>query len=61
MLLRTVDDLKDEIPYENFAHKSHFSLLCYLIPDKENEKIGIKVVDSQNYDREGLVYVFVIE
>jgi hypothetical protein len=61
MLLKTVDDLKDEIPYEDFTHKSHFRLLCELLPDKHNEKINIKVVDEAGFDRAGLVYVFVIE
>ncbi len=61
MLLKSVDDLKDEIPYEEFAHQAHFRLLCKLIPDKHNEKINIEVVDEVNFDRAGLVYVFVIE
>lgn len=61
VLLKSVDDLKDEIPYHDFAHKEYFSLLCSLVPDRDNEKISIKIVDEEKYSRAGLVYVFVIE
>jgi hypothetical protein len=60
-LLKSVKDLKNEISFSKFDFKKYFSHLCDLIPDKKNENLEIKVVDKNNIQKKGLVYVFVIE
>jgi hypothetical protein len=60
-LLKSSDDLKNEISYEDFEHKKHFIHLCNLIPNKERERFEIVTIDTDNITKRGLVYVFVIE
>ncbi len=61
VILKSVDDLKDEIDYKDFEYKEHFDLLCELIPNNNLEKLEIKAIDEKNMKTEGLVYVFVIQ
>ena len=59
-LLRTKEDLNDEISYDDFEFKTYFKLLCHLKANNQLERLDIEVVDKANFSREGLVYVFVI-
>ncbi|WP_104747770.1 restriction endonuclease [Helicobacter cetorum] len=61
VILKNIDDLKDEIDYKDFEYKEHFNLLCELIPNNDLEKLEIKAIDEKNMKTEGLVYVFVIQ
>ncbi|GAA7531153.1 hypothetical protein ckin28_09020 [Helicobacter pylori] len=33
IILKSVDDLKDEIDYKDFEYKEYFNLLCELVPN----------------------------
>ncbi len=60
VLLKKVDDLNNEPDYNNFQYKEHFSLLCNLLPNKENERLDIQEIGNNQFNEEGLVYAFVI-
>jgi hypothetical protein len=60
-LLSSIDDLENEISYEDFEYKQYFIHLCNLVPNKERERFEITTIDSEKIRRKGLVYVFVIE
>lgn len=57
----TVSDLKNEILYSDFEYKENFIHLCDLIPIQSKEMVEIEIIDKENYDKEGLIYVFVID
>jgi hypothetical protein len=59
--IRTLEQLKDEVSYSDFAYKKDFTLICKLLPNVKEEKIEIEVIDNVKINLEGLVYVFVIE
>ena len=59
-ILSSINVLKKEVSYENFNYKKHFTLICYLIPNKDKEKLEIESVDEEKVNTRGLVYVFVI-
>lgn len=61
VLIKKFEELDNEIDYDDFQYKQYFFHLCNLIPDKENEKLDIEVVDNKKIEDFGLVYVFVIE
>ncbi len=61
IILKSVDDLKDEIDYKDFEYKEYFNLLCELVPNNSLEKLEINAIDEKNMKNEGLVYVFVIQ
>ncbi len=61
VILKDIDDLQNEISYNEFEYKDYFSHLCNLIPNNELEKLEIEVIDEEKIKTEGLVYVFVIE
>jgi hypothetical protein len=61
VLLKNVNDLQNEISYDDFEYKEHFSHLCNLIPNNELEKLEIEVIDNKNIKIAGLVYIFVID
>jgi hypothetical protein len=61
VLLKSIDDLKNEVIYNDFEYKKYFFHLCDLIPNKKNEKLEIKIIDNKNYNKEGLVYILVID
>ncbi|MCL2567663.1 MAG: GIY-YIG nuclease family protein [Alphaproteobacteria bacterium] len=58
--VKDLSQLEFEISYEDFQYKDYFIHLCNLIPKNEEEKLEIEVVNEQQFDTEGLVYVFVI-
>lgn len=58
--LKSIDQLKDEVDYENFKYKSYFKLVCKLIPDRKNETLLLKPIDEELSNKPGIVYVFVI-
>ncbi|GAA8453947.1 hypothetical protein KKKH17_12370 [Helicobacter pylori] len=61
IILKSVNDLKDEIDYKDFEYKEYFNLLCEeLVPNNSLEKLEINAIDEKNMKNEGLVYVFVI-
>ncbi len=59
--LKSINDLENEISYDNFEYKEYFSHLCNLVPNKELERIEIEIIDKQRIKIAGLVYVFVID
>ena len=60
VFLKTIDDLQNEILYQDFEYGEHFIHLCNLLPNKELEKLEIEIINEENIKKEGLVYVFVI-
>jgi len=58
---KKIDDLQNEISYQDFDYKDYFFHICDLIPDQINEKLKIETINKNNIKKEGLVYVFVIE
>lgn len=60
-LLQSIKDLRDEISYRQFEFREHFSHLCNLQPDIENERLLVKPVNHKLFEEKGLVYVFCID
>ena len=60
VFLKTIDDLQNEILYQDFEYREHFIHLCNLLPNKELEKLEIETINEENIKKEGLVYVFII-
>ncbi len=60
VLLKTMQDLQNEIDYEDFEYKEYFSHICNLLPNVEKEKLEIEILDQHKTKFSGLVYVFVI-
>lgn len=60
VLLKSIDDLQNEISYQDFDYKDYFFHICDLIPDQTNERLKIETINKDNINKEGLVYVFVI-
>jgi hypothetical protein len=60
--LENMEELKDEISFENFSYKygKKFELICNLVPNKEKEKLEIKA-ESEEINKRCLAYIFVIE
>jgi hypothetical protein len=58
--IATVDELNNELDYDNFQYKEHFIHLCNLIPNNEKEKLEISPINESLFKNKGLVYVFVI-
>jgi hypothetical protein len=61
IVLKNIDDLKNEVNYNDFEYRQYFSHLCNLIPNIQRERLDIEVLDEKNIDRKGFVYVFVID
>lgn len=61
VILKSIEDLKDELDYDDFEYKEYFEHICDLIPDTENERLIIEEIDKIKTNHPGLVYVFVIE
>lgn len=57
----TEQDLQGEINYTDFQNKDYFFHLCNLTPNKEKERLEIKPINKEFFDKKGCVYVFVIE
>lgn len=58
--INSLDQLKNEISYKDFEYSEYFVHLCNLLPNNDKERIEIEKVDIPNFDKKGLVYVFVI-
>ena len=58
-----MDELINEVNYNDFEYKKYFYHLCNLIPEIEKEKLNIEYIDKSNKENDtfGLVYIFVIE
>lgn len=61
VVLKSIEDLKNEVDYDDFEYKKYFSFLCNLTPNNESEKLDITNFDEDVIKKEGFVYVFVIE
>lgn len=61
ILLKNVEDLKDELDYKDFRYKKFFFHLCNLIPNIKDEKLDIEPVNKDFINKKGLVYIFVIQ
>ena len=61
VILKSADDLKGEVLYNDFEYKKYFIHLCNLIPNNDLEKITIDPIDDIAIKKTGLVYVFVID
>lgn len=59
--LKNKEQLKDEINYNDFKYKKYFDIVCRLIPDKENETLIVEPINKELTNKEGIVYVFVID
>ena len=59
--LKSKEELKEEVDYKDFKYKDYFELICRLKPDKENETLLIESVNEELSNKEGIVYVFVID
>lgn len=58
--IKKLSQLETEISYNDFEYKEHFIHLCNLIPNDEDEKLDIEIINHDKCNNEGLVYVFVI-
>jgi len=60
-LIKSIEELKDEINYKDFEYKSYFAHICNLKPNKERERLEIEIIDADKCKVGGMVYVFVIK
>jgi len=60
VLLKTIQDLQNEIDYTDFEYQQYFSHICNLLPNTEKEKLEIEILDQNKIILSGLVYIFVI-
>ncbi len=61
VLLKSINDLNNEFDYTDFKYKEYFFHLCNLIPNNNQEKLDIEIINEDFINKEGLVYIFVIE
>lgn len=59
--INSLEELKDEVNYEDFEFKNYFKHICNLIPNVAQEKLDLMEIDSAGCRRAGVVYVFVID
>ncbi len=59
-VISSLDELDSECEYSDFEYKKDFSLICKLIPNMDKERLDIEILDKSKCDKEGFVYVFVI-
>lgn len=60
-ILKSFDDLKNELNFDDFRYKKYFHLICNLIPNKEKERLELEPIDTEACQDSGLVYVFVVK
>ena len=46
VLLKTTQDLQNEIDYTDFEYQQYFSHICNLLPNTEKEKLEIEILDQ---------------
>jgi hypothetical protein len=61
VIIKSIDELKNEVNYADFEYKPYFTHICNLVPNVDNERLDIEEIDSQKVKDFGLVYVFVID
>lgn len=54
-------DTLHEMSLDDFEYKDHFSFLCTLIPETENERVVIQETNEPYIERKGILYLFVLE
>lgn len=59
--INSISLLKNEIAFSDFEYKNYFKILCKLIPNNKLEKLEIEIIDKENINKGGLVYIFVID
>lgn len=55
-----LNDLAGEVEYSKFEYKNFFIHSCNLIPEKEKERIRIKIIDEIIFKKKGVVYLFIV-
>ena len=61
VLLKSIDELNDEINLSSFSYRASFKHICDLIPNKEQEALYIEAINHQLCAERGLVYIFSIK
>lgn len=59
--INSVEELANEVNYDDFEFKKYFKHICDLFPNREQERLDLLVIDKNGCNREGVVYVFVID
>lgn len=59
-IIKSFEELQNEIDYVDFNKKDYFEHICDLIPNKNLERLDIKILDDEKCKIGGLVYVFVV-
>ena len=59
-IIKSFEEIQDEINYYEFEKKDYFTHICDLIPNREKERLEIEFIDEKKCNQGGLVYVFVI-
>lgn len=60
-IIKSFNELENEINYDNFNKKDLFYHICNLIPDNNKERLNIAIIDEERCKQGGLVYIFVIK
>ncbi len=61
LILKKIEELKEEVNYNEFEYKKYFSHICNLIPNKEKEKLELERINDEKVKDYGLVYILVIK
>lgn len=59
-LIKSIDELENEVKYEDFEYKRYFRLIGRLIPNKELERLELEKINEDDCNRKCIVYVLVI-
>jgi len=60
-IIKGIEELNDEIDFEDFEKKEFFTNICNLIPNQKLERLDIEMIDEERCKMGGLVYIFVIK
>ena len=60
-IIKTWEELKDEVNYSTYNYKDYFVHLCDLNPNPHTEKLEIVNLNEEYRNVEGLIYIFVID
>lgn len=61
VLIKDTAELQDEVNYSIYDYKDYFSYMCSVIPNVEQEKLEIDNMQPEFADKEGLIYIFVVD